>query len=75
VLDRFGNLATSDAGNATISLIGGIKAAVLSGTLSEPIQDGLFTFADLSIDLAVKNFKLKFLDGKLHATSKPFAVP
>jgi uncharacterized repeat protein (TIGR03803 family) len=75
VLDRFGNLATSDAGNATISLIGGIKTAVLSGTLSEPIQDGLFTFADLSIDLAVKNFKLKLVDGKLHTTSKPFAVP
>lgn len=50
LLDKYGNVASSDASAVTLSLKALPRNATLGGTLSQPVADGTADFADLTVD-------------------------
>jgi hypothetical protein len=52
LLDEYGNVATGDTSTVTLTLGAHPKNAVLSGTLTAAVIDGVATFSNLSVNLA-----------------------
>ncbi|NMO21637.1 hypothetical protein HPC49_32945 [Pyxidicoccus fallax] len=74
VTDRFGN-ATSGGGNVTLTLGANPGGDTLQGTLTQPVTNGLATFADVSLRKAGRGYTLKASQtGLTPATSLPFAI-
>ncbi|MBZ4420766.1 hypothetical protein [Myxococcus sp. RHSTA-1-4] len=74
VTDRFGN-ATSGSGNVTLSLGANPGGDTLRGTLTQPVSNGVATFADLVLEKAGRGYTLKASQtGLTPATSAPFAI-
>jgi hypothetical protein len=74
VTDRFGN-ATSGSGNVTLALGANPGGDTLDGTLTQPVTDGVATFADLVLRKAGQGYTLKASQtGLTPATSAPFAI-
>lgn len=68
LLDSNGNLVTTDNSAVTVRISAGPAGAVLGGTLTANVVNGVATFSDLSID-KLGNYTLTFSDGLLTATS------
>ena len=65
VLDAVGNLADTDNDTEVeLSLTGGDPAAILSGTTSAIVSEGMATFADLSVDTAGESYQLNAVDSE-----------
>jgi RHS repeat-associated protein len=52
LLDEYGNVATGDSSSVTLTLGAHPKNAVLSGTLTAAVINGVATFSNLSVNLA-----------------------
>jgi hypothetical protein len=73
--DKYGNLATNDDSSVTLVLSGSSKLAVLDGTLTENIVDGIAAFDDLSL-ITTGHYVLKASDpsDNLKVSSKGFKI-
>jgi alpha-tubulin suppressor-like RCC1 family protein len=73
--DASGNVATTFAGNVSISIGTNPSAGVLSGTATVAAVDGAATFSDLSINRAATGYTLLAGGAELASVaSNPFAV-
>jgi hypothetical protein len=61
-LDEFGNVATNDNSQVTLSLATHPKYAVLSGTLTEAVTHGVAAFNNLSLN-RLGFYTLRAMDG------------
>lgn len=73
--DKFGNIATTDNSSVTLTLSGGSKFAVLTGTTTQDVVDGVAGFDDLAV-ISPGHFTIKAADpsDNLKATSKGFRI-
>jgi hypothetical protein len=68
VEDASGNLVVSDTSSVTLQIAAGPTGGVLSGTLTEPVINGVATFGDLS-SLTSGTYVLTATDGVLPAVA------
>ncbi|HUO07808.1 MAG TPA: choice-of-anchor tandem repeat GloVer-containing protein [Phycisphaerae bacterium] len=73
LFDAFGNLATNNHSLITLSIASGPKGPALHGPISSPLQNGIATFAGLSLTPA-GNYKLKATSGLLSTISTAFTI-
>jgi hypothetical protein len=72
--DAFGNFVTNDSSSVTLAISQGTTGAVLGGTLTEPLVNGVATFNNVSINL-VGAYELTASDGSLtNAVSTQFQI-
>ncbi len=77
LLDKYGNMATNDASSVTLSLGPGLypKSALLSGTLTANVVNGIAAFHNLSInDIGFYTLLATDSNGSLFAAEVPILV-
>ena len=75
VLDRFGNLVTTDSSSVTMTIGTNPGGGTLGGTLTLAASGGVASFNNLSIDKVGTGYTLSATDGGLiPATSNPFNI-
>jgi autotransporter-associated beta strand protein len=75
VEDPFGDIQTGDTTSVTLVISTNPGSGTLSGTLTEPVVNGVATFSDLSINKAGVGYVLSALDGLYGAgTSNTFNI-
>src|SRR5205823_4328214 len=75
VEDPFGDIQTGDTTSVTLVISTNPGSGTLSGTLTEPVVNGVATFSDLSINKARVGYVLSALDGPYGAgTSSAFNI-
>src|SRR6266481_3290967 len=72
--DAFGNTLSSFTGNVTVSLVSNPGGDTLSGTKTVAAQNGVATFADLSIARVGAGYTLQAAASKLSDTSAAFTI-
>jgi len=73
LLDKYGNVATNDSSTVTVTLRTHPVHALLSGTNSAAVTDGLAVFSGLSLQMTGA-YSLRFADGGLHLISPSFNI-
>ncbi|MGA2501118.1 MAG: FKBP-type peptidyl-prolyl cis-trans isomerase, partial [Tepidisphaeraceae bacterium] len=72
--DELGDTVTNDDSSVTLAILTPLDGATLGGTLTEPIQNGIATFSDLSLGTP-GTYTLSASDGSLAgATSNSFNI-
>ena len=75
VEDPFGDIQTGDTTSVTLVISANPGSGTLSGTLTQPVVNGVATFSDLSINKAGVGYVLSALDGLYGAgTSSTFNI-
>lgn len=75
VVDAHGNAVFDAEHDVTLALEGGDEGAVLAGTTTRAVLEGIATFDDLSIDVAAEAYSMvATADGLKKARSRPFAI-
>jgi hypothetical protein len=74
--DRFGNVATSVDGTATIGITPGTGplVALIAGSLEVSVSNGRATFADVRLGVPGEGYRLRVLTGSRTVDTRPFAV-